>query len=296
MKKSLVAVLLLLLSSWSWDAYGQPVFLGEDLSSNRRNALPPDTMQVVIFYDGAGTSADLTIELEKPAEPPELRDPWYVTITGLRKFNRVIETREYALGGYQPTGHFFIEGAVPDGVIDGVAFGVYWKNRAGNYHVLKSNDNRPAPTARFVCGWPLAMSPETFAKRTPQISNAGGRQSAQMAICGAKLLDNGWYFLDQGLGDLNIDTRILTVVVRGGPAQVLVAPTGERCENLASGADVVCRFLLPMNTLLTLTAMPEPGNPDPGFLGWFGDCQGTSLTCEIDMSRDRNVTGRFTGM
>ena len=52
MKKRLFALVMLLLSSWSWEAYGQPILLGEDLSPNRRNALPPDTMQVVVFYDG----------------------------------------------------------------------------------------------------------------------------------------------------------------------------------------------------------------------------------------------------
>lgn len=69
MKRSLVAVVFLLLSSWPWEAYGQPVLLGEDLAPNRRNALPADTMQVVVFYDGAEDveSTELVIELEGPA-------------------------------------------------------------------------------------------------------------------------------------------------------------------------------------------------------------------------------------
>ena len=192
-------------------ASAQPVVLGEDLTSNRFDALPADRAQVVVFYDGAETGeAALGIEFqERPdiaslgglispggvTQPPRV----WVWIRGLRKFDNVIETREYQLNGWQPTGRFKVVKVTPDGVVDGVAFGVFWKDAAGHYRALQSSDGIPTIDARFVCGWPLGVNDATFASRTPQITDSFGRAQAKMAICGAKLLDNGLYRIGTGI-------------------------------------------------------------------------------------------------
>ena len=117
----------------------------------------------------------------------------WIWIKGLRKFDRVIETREYALNGTVPAGKFQVRGVVPDGVIDGIAFGLFWKDSVGKYHMLKSNYKRPSEGARFVCGWPLGMNDALLKERTPQITDPFGRATAKMTICGARLLPEGRY-------------------------------------------------------------------------------------------------------
>lgn len=167
----------------------KPSLIGENLSSNRWNQLSPDTLQVVVFYDGAETgSARLGIQVRARGGSRH-----WIWIKRLRKFDRAIETREYALKGAVPTGKFRVRGVVPDGVIDGIAFGLFWKDSEGEYHMLKSNDPSPSEGARFVCGWPLGMNDALFRERTPQITNPFGRATAKTAICGARLLPEGYY-------------------------------------------------------------------------------------------------------
>jgi len=191
-------------------ASAQPVLLGEDLTSNRFDNLPADRAQVVAFYDGAETGETaLGIEFQQAPGPgfvPEAisaadtRQPRrvWIWIRGLRKFDNVIETREYELNGWGPTGRFKVRKVTPDGVVDGVAFGLFWKDVEGRYRLLQSNDDTPTFDARFVCGWPLGMNDATFAARTPQVTDAFAREQAKMGICGAKLLGGGLYSIGAG--------------------------------------------------------------------------------------------------
>lgn len=207
MRKPVLVVAGMLALSTASFAFAQPVLLGEDLTSNRFNDLPTDRAQVVVFYDGAeGGETALGIEFRKEQEDdgtfaPDARSQpprVWIWIRGLRKFDHVIETREYQLNGWLPTGRFKVKNVVPDGVVDGIAFGLFWKDAEGRYRALQSNDDRGTFDARFVCGWPLGMNDATLAARTPQITNLFGREQAKMAICGAKLLGNGAYRIGTG--------------------------------------------------------------------------------------------------
>ncbi len=51
-----------------------------------------------------------------------------------------------------------------------------------------------------------------------------------------------------------------------------------------------CEADLPPGTAVTLTATPAPGY---AFLGWGGDCVGTSLTCHLSMDGARRTTASF---
>ncbi len=57
------------------------------------------------------------------------------------------------------------------------------------------------------------------------------------------------------------------------------------------GTRTNCTAVFPRDTNVTLTATPDPGW---SFLGWGGDCTGTSPTCVVTMNRDKYVTAYFT--
>jgi len=159
-------------------------FTGEALTDNRRNELPNETLQVVLFYDGDNDSdptltikmgnAELLIGADSPGGP-------------ISAFGEQIETREYRTAGCSTVDGFRVNGVVPDGVIDGLAYGALFKDASGNYSMFKSNETSNAAT--FVGMWPLGMTDEVFAARTPQLEDPS-RQSAEGIIWGAALVEN----------------------------------------------------------------------------------------------------------
>jgi hypothetical protein len=169
-------------------------YLGGDLTGNRYNGLPPRHLQVVVFYDGHDSSPELQIGLTGGGS---------ITVGGesaggpIEPFGRVIETREYELYDCRPDGRFEISGVDPNGVIDGLAFGVLWTDDAGRYTMLKSNGPGPSSGgAAFVGMWPLGFGNDDFAARTAAITTGFGRESARTIITGAALLDDGELVID----------------------------------------------------------------------------------------------------
>lgn len=170
-----------------------PVLVSHDLSSNRGQSLPIGTLQVVTFYDGA-TSRRPTLRIEYAGAQD---GAGWIDITGIHASTSNdgrLDTFEYDLGDAAPTGRFEIAGIVPNGVIDGLAFGLFWRDAEG-FHALRSTAPDPLPYASFVGAWPIALSDKWFALRTPQLTTGHARQQAKMAIFGAEYLDNGAYLI-----------------------------------------------------------------------------------------------------
>jgi hypothetical protein len=175
----------------------QPVLLGENLSSNRWDSMPHDRLQVVVFYDGLDNH-QASLQLQVHRRGPDGGIDW-ITIDQLEVFGTMVETREYDLDGWEPTGRFIVDGVQNNGVVDGVAWGIYWRNGDGDYYTLRSRDGEGSPRANFICAWPLQMNDSLFASRTPQVTDSYARDNAKMVICGAELVPNGKYF-SMGLG------------------------------------------------------------------------------------------------
>jgi hypothetical protein len=170
-----------------------PALVSHDLTSNRGQSLPIGTLQVVTFYDGATTSRP-TLRIEYAGG--DWGSGW-IDITEIRASTSNsgrIDTFEYDLGDAAPTGRFEIAGVVPNGVIDGLAFGLFWRDADG-FHVLRSTSPEPRRYASFVGAWPIALSDTWFALRTPQLTTGHARQQAKMAIFGAEYLDDGAYLI-----------------------------------------------------------------------------------------------------
>lgn len=166
-------------------------FVTEDLDGNRGNSVPRNTVQVVVFYDGRDHGeVEVRIGLEDGGWLPIGRD---APGGAIDVFGKRIETRQFDLGACALTGQFDIAGVTPNGVVDGVAIGVLWRDSAGGYTMRKSAEAGAVSGADFIGLWPLGFSGATFAERTDHISDPYGREVARAVITGAQLLDNGTY-------------------------------------------------------------------------------------------------------
>ena len=185
----LIGLAAMLLPAGQAMACNAPVYLTDDLTPNVSNSIPADTLQVVLFYDGA---APANVELRAQYIDNTSTTCW-MTIQNLDAFTTEINTREYDLNGAQLTGNFEVVGATTNGVIDGLAFGLFWKDSGLKYHIVKSNQTGGTTQADFVGMWPLMMNDATFAARTPQITDGDARWQARKTIGGAALVGNGYY-------------------------------------------------------------------------------------------------------
>jgi len=170
-------------------------YLTQNLTSNRYSGLAKNRLQAVAWYDGS-SNANPTLRLEY-IDPANRAKGW-ITVGGnsdpggkIDRFNTQIESREYDLGSCVLTGITEVNGVINDGVVDGLAFGLYSKNNSGKYGLCQSWSNSLNRKSDYIGGWPLGFSSSTFSARTSQISNGIAREQALMAITGAKLLGNG---------------------------------------------------------------------------------------------------------
>ena len=77
---------------------------------------------------------------------------------------------------------------------DGLAFGLFWREERGGYHILRSNSATPAPAANFVGAWPLGgWSADRFMQKVTAGTDGFARETALAVISGAKLLPDGDY-------------------------------------------------------------------------------------------------------
>lgn len=166
-----------------------PVYKSADLSSNRSSALKTSTLQVICFYDGQGTTA---LSFETIDSAGNLA---WTTIKDIPNFGTQIITAEYSIEGCSPTGNFVVEGVVANGVVDGLAFGLFWRDARNSYHILRSDSKQTGTVANFVSAWPLGMNNTVFAPRVPQVTDGYARETALAVISGARLLPNGKHSL-----------------------------------------------------------------------------------------------------
>lgn len=162
-------------------------FQSDMLSSNRSNALPNGTLQLVCYYDG-NDIALLSFETWGPngLTTTQVKVPAFQT--------GVIVTKQYSIKGEVPTGNFTVANVVNNGVVDGVAFGMFWRDDNGGYHILRSNGVARAGAADCVCAWPLGgLDATAFALKATATTDPFARETALAVLSGAKLLPNGWH-------------------------------------------------------------------------------------------------------
>ncbi len=188
-----VFIFVLALASMGY-AQNYVTLVSNDLSSNRYNGMPSDRLQVVLFYDGQ-RSANTTITIT--CLHPVLRVIEEITITDLPKFTSEITTKEYDMNGFYPY-CIEIDGVVPDGSVDGVAVGFYWKNASGRYKIYRSNhepSEEGITSSQFIGAWPYGgVSTSYLRARMPYVTDGNGQIQAAAAIMGAKVFPDGLYY------------------------------------------------------------------------------------------------------
>ena len=164
-------------------------YVTEDLTSNRYNGLPANTLQVVAFHTGSGTA-----QLKVEAYDSQLGCNSWLVLDAPR-FTTKIATGEYDITGLTLTGRVKIENIVYDGAVDGLAFSLFWRDASSRYHLVRSNDSQALSGATYISIWPLGMYDAQFLGMTPQLTDAFARQAARASIYGAKLMTEGTHTL-----------------------------------------------------------------------------------------------------
>lgn len=199
---------LLMVSNLFVPSVGPCSFANAPFTSDRFGALLPDRMQLVAHYDGSGVNAYLTMEMRNP------QTGHCCTLRVRMLPQSQILAQEFVLGGYEPTGEFTVSGAVPNGAVDGIAFGLYVRDVSGNRWMLKSHANGLASAdPNFAGGWPMAWGEATWDSMLPAglggtgVTGFFARRQAQATLAGAQLLPNGTYIVPTGVnpifGDLD---------------------------------------------------------------------------------------------
>ncbi|MEM7230049.1 MAG: hypothetical protein AAF432_14670 [Planctomycetota bacterium] len=171
-----------------------PQFRSHDFTENRSHGMPVGTMQIVTFYDGANThSASIAFEYDHP----QLGRAWLALreLPASTSNQGRLGTFEYDLAGATLTGRVRISGIEPNGVIDGLAFGVIWRDATG-FHTWRSIAPSARQHATMVGAWPIALHEKQFIARTPYLSSGMARQQAKVAIFGAEYLNDGTYVFE----------------------------------------------------------------------------------------------------
>jgi hypothetical protein len=167
-----------------------PTLQNVTLSSNRGNALPPGTLQIICFYDG-NDACGFGCEYKDIDGTTG-----YIWLKGIRQFDTEIRTAQLSLNGATLTGKFKVTGVRANGVVDGLAFGLLWRDERGGFHILRSNSAAPSSGANFVGAWPLGgWSAERFMQKVTAGTDGFARETALAVICGAKLLPDGEYVI-----------------------------------------------------------------------------------------------------
>lgn len=168
------------LLAFSQAAVASPVFLGNDFVSNAGNAMPAEELNITAYYDGDG-AADMGVQVDCNGQLE-----WLV-MTPL--VPGVVETFAYDLAGCTLTGRAGVRNAVANGVVDGVAYGLLWKDANGDMHVHKSSGER---AGQHVLGiWPTGFASDGawIVANAPGITN--GAEVAKTMLPGTVLMDNG---------------------------------------------------------------------------------------------------------
>ena len=172
-------------------------YISNNFTSNRGYAMPNNRLQVAIWYDGNYNPA-LTVQVQYH---DSTGNTGLITIGGaasggaLQPYGVKINTREYDLGGCEVSGIISVSGVLPNGVIDGVAVGMYHKNASGRHRLLQSKGLVTNTASDFVGAWPIQLDDNNFRTWTPDIGPSTyevARFQARMAIVGAQYVQDGW--------------------------------------------------------------------------------------------------------
>ena len=161
----------------------QPILVTLDIESNDDNALPNETLQLVIFLDGQSSLFSTHLSLNT--------NGGWLKFSGIRPWEYGISTVQLDMNGYTPTGEFLLEGIFPNEFPpDGMAFGVFWKDIDGNilFANSKSTEFQSVYYPDYVGSWPFTFSAPEYAELLYMVTTNDGVKQSIPIITGARLI------------------------------------------------------------------------------------------------------------
>ena len=165
-----------------------------DLPSFRTGSIDNGSIHISTLYDGKDKN-NTFIEFEFSTE--ESNHSTWLKLGPLKKFTNQIQTWNYkTINGAFLTGKYRVSGVVPDGVVDGVAVGIYYTDDNDKLIIHKSVGPIVNKTPNIICSWPLDLKDKMITKYTPQLTSYNA-ESIKRMLCGSQLLVDGIYFITQ---------------------------------------------------------------------------------------------------
>jgi RHS repeat-associated protein len=158
-----------------------------------------------------------------------------------------------------------------------------------------------------------------FGNGTPQymlgVSTYGDARSDVAASRGARFLNSGYHFTVTGQPagwyrfvvsshswpsgawtgrtvDAYVDIPTVSLQInRSGTGTGSIVATGLSCPGGSTTQAMPCGASYALNTVVTITAVPDPGST---FAGWGGGCLGTQPSCGVTLAGDRFAFAYFT--
>ncbi|MEN7341966.1 MAG: M56 family metallopeptidase [Pseudomonadota bacterium] len=161
------------------------------MTSMRYDGPPAGTVQIVLFYDGA-VSEKSYFDIEIVST--ETGAGFWARTSELPKFDTEVPMWELSVAkGYRPSGRVRVGGLVADGYVDGLAYGLVWRDHSRAYHRLRSESPTPVDYPNAVCHWPLAFVPTGAESGFFSDEELWQVNSIRHVICGAELVKDGTY-------------------------------------------------------------------------------------------------------
>ncbi len=164
-------------------ASASPIFVSNDFSYNSGNGMPADELAIAAYLDG-NSGAELGVKVDCAGVTE------WILVGPLDP--GVIETVTYDLNGCTVVGRAGVRDVVGNGVVDGIAFDLLWKDTAGDMHIAKSDADR-AGNNHVMGVWPLGFGSDSawIVGAAPGI--VSGAEIVRTLIPGSVLADNGVY-------------------------------------------------------------------------------------------------------
>jgi|GEM_PF-813362 len=253
-------------------------YLGTPAFQSQVREMTLDDLFAEITHGGVVVDTDLSDWIKVPTGGAlEEAYSW------MDNYDAMAAARDFHVVAYEGGQHLAGVGSVAnDGAIEALFKAANRDPRMGEAYAAYLEHWRSAPNGRLELFVPFLLA-QRYTKwgswgTLEHIDQAGSpKYDALVGFAGTQPC--GW--TDCAIVDPSAP-QTLTMAVSGG-GEVTSNPAGISC-----GSD--CTEPLPMGTLVTLSARPEPGQ---FFAGWSGACAGTTTTCTVMLNGPRKVMATF---
>lgn len=161
-------------------------FVKNQLTYLRGYSIPKNTLQMAVFYDGSNHAE---LEFEVVPSYSQGSSKW-IKIEGIPAYDNIATFQFDFRGEYVPTGCLRINKMTPNGVIDGVALGMIFRDHKGEFSLIKSR-NPNSGQLTFVGMWPAGMNDKTLSQRLRKAKSHSAIAQVKVMLFGSEYMGIG---------------------------------------------------------------------------------------------------------